>query len=218
MEKSAASRALFHFDLDLLLAPILLRQLDGQEAVLDVGVGLLEIHLLGQDDGARERAPVELLIVEVPLVHLFHAAPRAADGERLLLERNVDILGLHAGHARLDDDGRPLVKDINGQLTLLGGLNLLGCRGGPLLAARGGMDDARFLLGLFRAALDFSSTTGRGAVSCVSSSLTRMLPVRRSKNDFAILMLINYKAPRHQVVKSLLFLREAYHQKTNANS
>src|SRR5690606_30070461 len=76
-----------------------LRQVNREDAVLELCRRLVQLHVLRQDERATERAVAALVTVGRGA---FRAA-LTADGEQIALELDLDVLGLHPRQVGLDD-------------------------------------------------------------------------------------------------------------------
>src|SRR6516164_6681486 len=93
-----------HVDLDLLgLGFLALRNGEGQDAVFVIGLDGLGVHGVREREAAAEAAVGALDAQVVVFVHLLLELALAANREDVVLDADVEVLGLHVGKVGLDD-------------------------------------------------------------------------------------------------------------------
>src|SRR5687767_6059755 len=109
----AASSAGSHRDLPG-TSPLGLGHDDRQNPVQVVSGHLLAVHGIRQDERTLERAVAALIPVDplVPLLGLLLFL--TADGEDVVLERELDVLGLHTGKLRHNLHRVAVLEDVAG--------------------------------------------------------------------------------------------------------
>src|SRR5262245_39435759 len=101
-------------DLDLLrLSFRAFCQLYLENTVLIAGVDVLRIHGVGQREGARKGAVTPLDAMEVLLLLFFLEVALAANGQRAVLQLDVDVLLVDTGDFQLQCDGVLILININ---------------------------------------------------------------------------------------------------------
>src|SRR6516164_5368913 len=94
-----------HVDLDLLgLGFLALRNGEGQDAVFVLGLDGLGTHGVREREAAAEAAVGALDAQVVVFVHLLLELALAANREDVVLDADVEVLGLHVGKVGLDDE------------------------------------------------------------------------------------------------------------------
>src|SRR5574341_1250206 len=71
------------------------------------------LYVVGQGDGARERAERALAPVEGRLRFLRLRLAPALDGKRVLMDRQIDVVELHARNLGGDDDAVGPAPDVD---------------------------------------------------------------------------------------------------------
>src|SRR5450759_3631422 len=112
----AASSALRLLGLDLDALGLLLlglRYRDREDAVLVAGLDLLRLHALREGQAALEAAEAPLDAVVPLVVDLLLELALALDGEHVVVDLDLDVVGVHARELGLEDDRVGGVEDVD---------------------------------------------------------------------------------------------------------